>query len=1035
MKIKLLFSALMLVTTLGFAQTFTDANGLNYNVLTTNPNTVEVTGGTVVNPLTIPSTVLDNGIIYTVTTIGNQAFRNKGVTEVVLPNSITTLAFRAFRDNGNLTSITLPESATNVGGEAFFNGGLNEIIALGTTPASIGNSSFGTRSTINVTVPDGLEETYVSGGWTGFATMNGDIPIGGFLTEGDLRYEVLSNINNTVEVNNRVGTEQNITVPETITAAATGVTYTVTEVGFRALRNTDITSITLPASITTIANEAFDNTTLLTSFTVLATAPPTIGNNAFEDRSIISLTVPNGLEDDYIAGGWTGFGVVNGEIPVGSNFTSGDLSYKVLSNATVEVRARISTEQNIVVPETVTSDLTGTTYNVIAIGFRAFRNADIISVAMPSSVVTIGQQAFENMLDLTTIDIQATIPPTIITNTFGDRSSVDLVVPNGLEDDYITAGWIDFRTINGEIPVGSNFTSGDLSYKVLSSNTVEVIARVGTEQNIVVPETVTGDITSTIYTVTAIGIRAFRNTDIISIAMPSTITVIGTNAFDNADSLTAVSVLATLPPTIESNSFENRNQKTLIIPNGSEAAYLASPEWGGFFSVNGVPTVGINFSDNGISYSIIGANPNILQVRSGPSNGDLVIPATVNKLNIAFSVTTIREDAFRFKNLESVIFPETLVSIDTEAFQNNNIKTLAFPATLETIGARAFRNNPLLTTVSSQAIVPPTIANSSIENRDAIDLTVPEGTIDTYVSAGWTGFKTINGIVPVSGSFIDGDLQYTITSKNPNRVEVRSRVTTTQDIVIPNNAFSVLNNESYTVKSVINNAFRGTDITSVVMTNNITLIGIAAFRDCQLTSVTLSNNLVTIKNDAFRSNQIENINLPNSLTTLESFAFRSNALTFVLLPTGITTVERNTFRGNDIIAINIPSNITTIADNAFSDNPIGFIAAEGETPATIDATSFGDRSAISLTIPTGQTVADAYTAAGWTGFASTNGGFNIGATFVIGDLIYEVIEVNPNKLTVAGAQGNVENLTIPTTATDNLTGAVFDVTAIKTEAF
>ncbi len=1199
MKTKLLFLALLLITTLGFAQTFTDANGLNYNVLTTNPNTVEVTGGTVVNPLTFPSTVIDNGIIYTVTKIGNSAFRNKGVTEIVLPNSITTIAFRAFRDNGNLNSITLPESVTNVEGEAFSNGGLNEIIALGTIPPTISNSSFGTRSTINVTVPDGLEETYVSGGWTGFLTMNGLVPVGNIIESGDLRFRIASNINSTAEVVSRIGTPQDIIIPETITSF-TGTTYTITTIGVNAFRNnTDITSMVIPSGILEIKGRAFDNVPLLTSFTSLASTPPILAGNTFNNRSIINLTVPNNQEDVYITGGWNGFASVNGVVPVGTVFTSGDLRFRVLSNDTnivevvsrfgtpqvitipetvtnsntgtvytisalavnafrntditsivipsstveikgrafdnvqmltnftslattppilanntfnnrttinltvpngqddayltggwtgfltlngvipegsgfdsgdlkfrvlsndsntVEVQQRVGSAQDITVPETVISSLTGDSYTVIAIGFRAFRATDITSISMPSSITDLKGQAFDNTLSLTNVSISAITPPTIESNTFQNPSIIELVVPNGTEEDYVAGGWTGFATINGEFPVGAEFIVGDLNYRVLSSNnnTVQVRNRVTATLDIVIPETVISTETGTAYTTISIGFRAFRSTDITSVALPSSITNIEGDAFDITDSLTDVSILATVPPTIATNAFENKNTKVLTVPTGREADYLAIVGWSGFFAVNGEPTPGIGFANNNLSYTTTGANPNTLRINGGTTPPDLVIPGTINQLNTDFSVTEVSIRAFDNASLNSVIFPNTLMSIgqkafennnitevvfhaplitiEREAFENNDITTITFPETLTTIDIKAFNQNPL-TSIISQAIVPPTLGNTSINNRAVIDLTVPETSVDAYLAGGWTGFKTINGRVPLGSDFTDGDFIYRITSENPNTVELRGRVTTIQDIVIPDTAFSTDNNESYTVTSVGNAAFKDTDITTLSMGNSIKTIGIAAFRNCQLTSVTLSNTIETIKNDAFRNNQIENINLPNSLTTLGSFAFRSNALTFVLLPTGITTVERNTFRGNAIIAINIPSNITTIEDNAFSDNPIGFIAAEGETPATIDATSFGDRSAISLTIPTGQTVADAYTAAGWTGFASTNGGFNIGATFVIGDLIYEVIEVNPNKLTVAGAQGNVENLTIPTTATDNLTGTTFDVTEIKAEAF
>ena len=54
-----------------------------------------------------------------VVAIGNDAFRNLGLTNIVIPNSITNIGISAFRQN-KLTSVTIPNSVTSIGDGAFY---------------------------------------------------------------------------------------------------------------------------------------------------------------------------------------------------------------------------------------------------------------------------------------------------------------------------------------------------------------------------------------------------------------------------------------------------------------------------------------------------------------------------------------------------------------------------------------------------------------------------------------------------------------------------------------------------------------------------------------------------------------------------------------------------------------------------------------------------------------------------------------------------------------------------------------------------
>jgi len=68
----------------------------------------------------IPSTVVYEGKNYTVTRIGDGAFKNcTGLTSITLPNTITSIGNNAFRGCTRITSITLPNSITSIENSAF----------------------------------------------------------------------------------------------------------------------------------------------------------------------------------------------------------------------------------------------------------------------------------------------------------------------------------------------------------------------------------------------------------------------------------------------------------------------------------------------------------------------------------------------------------------------------------------------------------------------------------------------------------------------------------------------------------------------------------------------------------------------------------------------------------------------------------------------------------------------------------------------------------------------------------------------------
>lgn len=366
-----------LFSIISYAQTFTVDN-LNYQVIEGTTN-VTITGGDVSGNLTIPEEVSDPNDTtqkYTVTEIGTDAFRSKGLTSVIFPNSITFIGVNSFRNNRNLvnptlpsnlerlgkgafrdgkkiTAITFPESLVSIGQECFKGASaLRTITLLGTTPPTVNPNSFDLEQLADLTIPDGTLQAYIDKGWKGYKTTNGEVGLGNQFENNNLFYIITSVEPNTVEVKggniSTANGNKNLTLPETVILPETTNVFTITSVGQQAFRGKRLTGLTLPNTLTTLAFRAFrDNGSLtevtipesvieiaseaflnngLTKLTILNPTPVGANNGTFGTRNVIDLFVPDGALTSYQNdSNWQGFKSV-------SKISEDTLSSDILAN-------------------------------------------------------------------------------------------------------------------------------------------------------------------------------------------------------------------------------------------------------------------------------------------------------------------------------------------------------------------------------------------------------------------------------------------------------------------------------------------------------------------------------------------------------------------------------------------------------------------------------------------------------------------------------------------------------------------------------
>ena len=233
-----------------------------------------------------------------VTAIGDHAFSpsvsrlspavaivRAAITSVTIPDSVTEIGKWAFDGCAGLTSVTVPAGVTMIGNYAFYNCTGLTSVAVPESVREIGESAFRncTRLT-SVTIPErvtkigegvfsgcmGLTQIEIAPGNRQFSVENG-------LMISEKRHCVIFAMGNLTSV----------TIPDSVTK--------IGEEAFRGCKG--LTSVTIPAGVTEIGCAAFWHCTGLTSVTI-PDGVTEIGGGTFADcTGLTSVTIPAGVTE------------------------------------------------------------------------------------------------------------------------------------------------------------------------------------------------------------------------------------------------------------------------------------------------------------------------------------------------------------------------------------------------------------------------------------------------------------------------------------------------------------------------------------------------------------------------------------------------------------------------------------------------------------------------------------------------------------------------------------------------------------------
>ena len=217
-----------------------------------------------------------------VTSIGQSAFSVcRGLTSVTIPNSVTSIGELAFSDCHVLTSVTIPNSVTSID-DAF-------------SKCYFTSSNFINNSNLDEVTNNYWGATIVDSDTNGFCIQNNSL----------VKYR---------------GTATDVTISNSVTSIGNGafsscngltsvvIPNSVTSISISAFAYcSGLTSVTIGSGVTSIGSNAFYDCSSLASVTIEATTPPTLGGYVFTGNpNGWKIYVPSGSVEAYkAASGWS----------------------------------------------------------------------------------------------------------------------------------------------------------------------------------------------------------------------------------------------------------------------------------------------------------------------------------------------------------------------------------------------------------------------------------------------------------------------------------------------------------------------------------------------------------------------------------------------------------------------------------------------------------------------------------------------------------------------------------------------------------
>lgn len=598
---------------------------LYYNITDETNRTVEVTCELINNDnnysslsetVTIPEFVFYQGKQYRVTRIGNSAFMYCSVTQITIPNSVTSIEGQAFYKCNELKEATIPNSVTSIGYSAFRDCSSLKKVTISNSVKNIEEKAFSNCSSLKEII---IPNSVTSIGESAFSSCKA-------LTQITIPNNLTSI---SIGLFGGCSTLKEVTIPNSVTS--------IGEYAFSSC--SALTQITIPNNVTSIGNGLFSNCSALKEVTIPNNVT-SIGRNMFNScRALTQITIPNSVTNI----GDNAFNNCSAltQITIPDNVTN--IGYNAFTNC--------SALTQITIPNSLTSISNGV-FN----GCSALKE-----ITIPNNITSIGEYAFYRCSALTQMTVLASEPPKL--SYLGININIPIYVHKQVLEKYKRNNdWKDFNLQE------LTYEYKNLYYNItdLTNMTAEVTYESYMDENnysslpavVTIPETV--NLYGDEYRITGIGENAFYGCNrLTQVTIPKSVTNIGENAFAYCNALKEINVESGNTAYCSEDGVLFNKDKTILIkyPIGKTNASYTIP--------NSVTSIG-HSAFNGCS-----ALQDITIPNSVTSIGEMVFAqcSALTQVNMGNNVKEIGSGAFRYcTEIKQITIPSTVISIGIEAF-------------------------------------------------------------------------------------------------------------------------------------------------------------------------------------------------------------------------------------------------------------------------------------------------------------------------------------------------------------------------------